>query len=278
MKIKSIIILIYCSCCFLLLKSQEIGICINYSNGEIMKLNGYSYIEAGVGNFLIPNKEDAEFKRMLLNANANPLPIKACNGFIPKELKSVGPNAVHLEILKYMEQAFKRAYETGIDIIVYGSGGSRSVPEGFSHQEAQDQLVELFKKMTPIAEKYKVIVVIEPLNSKECNFINTVKEGAEIVNKVNHPNLQLLVDIYHMMMDDESPDNIVEYGDYIKHVHVAEKEGRAAPGTHNEDLSPYYRALKTINYKGKISIECSWTDFEHQLPIAIKTIKEQLNL
>lgn len=277
MKIKSIIIALLFSFSFLLLKSQEIGICTNYTNGEIMNQNGYSYIEAGVGNFLMPNKEDTVFRAMLLKASESPLPIKVCNGFIPKELKSVGPNAAHNEILEYMETAFTRAKEVGVEIIVYGSGGSRSIPEEFTHQEATVQLIDLFKKMSPIAEKYNVIVVLEPLNTKECNIINSVAEGAELVKQVNHPNFRLLVDIYHMKMEEESPDKIVEYGEYIKHVHVAEKEGRAAPGTNNEDLSPYYRALKAINYKGKISIECSWVDFDKQMPIAIKTIKQQLN-
>jgi sugar phosphate isomerase/epimerase len=254
----------------------KIGICTNYTNGLIMKPSGYSYIEESVGRFLMPKKDEAEFKNMLEDLTDFPLPVKACNGFIPKDLKSVGPESSQVDILEYMETTFRRAEKVGVEIIVFGSGGSRSIPEGFSREEALKQFVTLCMNMAPIAEKYNVVVVLEPLNIKECNFINSVAEGGEIVKKVNHPNFQLLADIYHMKMDGEDPENIVEYGQFIKHIHIAEKEDRAVPGTYNEDFSSYFSALKEINYQGMISIEARWEDMEKQAPLGIKIIKQQL--
>ena len=254
----------------------KIGICTNYSNGLIMEQNGYSYIEESVGRLLMPDKDEVEFKNMLEGLTRSPLPVKACNGFIPRDLKSVGTEPSHAEILKYVETAFRRAEMVGVEIIVFGSGGSRSIPEGFSREEALRQSVSLCKNMAPIAEKHNVVVVLEPLNKKECNFINSVAEGGEIVEKVSHPNFQLLADIYHMKMDDEDPENIVKYGQFIKHIHIAEKKERAVPGTNNEDFGPYFSALKQINYQGMISIEARWEDIERQAPTGIEAIKQQL--
>ena len=87
----------------------------------------------------------------------------------------------------------------------------------------------------------------------------------------------LLADLYHMKMDNEGPESIVKYGKLIKHAHIAEKQDRAVPGTFNEDFRPYFNALKKIRYKGKISIEARWKDFDTQIPVAIETIKTQLN-
>jgi sugar phosphate isomerase/epimerase len=238
---------------------------------------GYSYVEEGVGKFLIPDKSDEEFSAILDDASRYSLPVEACNGFIPSSMKSVGPDAVHVHILQYMETAFKRAQQAGVEIIVFGSGGSRNIPEGFSRSEARRQFIDLCKQMAPIAKKYGVTVVLEPLNSKECNFINSVAEGGEIVKAVNHPNFRLLADIYHMKMDNENPENIVKYGKLIKHVHIAEKQDRAVPGTYNEDFWPYFDALRKIDYKGRISIEAQWKDMQTQAPIAIETIKKQFN-
>ena len=175
----------------------ELGICTNFSNAEVMETLGYTYVEESVGKFLMPNKSEEEFNEMLQMSRNRSLTIKACNNFIPKELKSVGPNAVHDNILTYVETAFRRAQIAGIEIIVFGSGGSRNIPEGFPYDEARDQFIDLCKKMAPIAEKYNVTVVLEPLNTQECNFINSVDEGGEIVKEVNHPNFMLLADIYH---------------------------------------------------------------------------------
>ena len=258
------------------LKNMEIGICTGFANGEQLIDHGYAFVEDGVSRFLIPTKSEAEFDSILNEATNYPLAVKACNSFVPSSMKSVGPEPVHVHILEYMETALRRAQKAGVDIIVFGSGGSRSIPQGFSRETGRNQFIDLCKKMAPIAQKYNVTVVLEPLNTKECNFINSVAEGGEIVKAVDHPYFRLLADIYHMKMDDESPDNIIKYGKLIKHVHVAEKQDRSVPGTHNEDLRPYYNALKKINYKGKISIEARWKDMETQAPIAIRTIKNQL--
>jgi len=181
----------------------------------------------------------------------------------------VGPEAAHPEILEFMETAFRRAQKAGVEYIVFGSGGSRSIPEGFSRDEARRQFIDLCSRMAPIAAKYDVVVVLEPLNTKECNFINSVMEGGEIVEEVNHPNFRLLADIYHMLMEGEGSESIEKFGHLIHHTHIAEKEGRAAPGTHNEDFTAYFKALKDVGYKGKMSIECRWEDLETQAPTAI---------
>lgn len=255
----------------------EIGVCTSVSNADMLATHGYTFIEESVGRFLMPTQSEEEFVEVLQQAENAAIPVKACNSFIPGSLKSVGPDAVHSEILEFMETAFRRAQKAGVEYIVFGSGGSRGIPEGFSRDEARRQFIELCSQMAPIAAKYDVVVVLEPLNTKECNFINSVLEGGEIVAEVNHPNFRLLADIYHMMMDDEGPESIEKYGHLIYHTHIAEKEGRAAPGTYNEDFTAYFEALKSVDYEGKISIECHWKDFETEVPIAIAAMKNQLS-
>jgi len=254
----------------------EIGVCTSVSNADMLATHGYTYIEESVGRFLMPTKSEEEFNEMLRQAQDAAIPVKACNSFIPGSMKSVGPDAVHPEILEYMETAFRRAQKAGVEYIVFGSGGSRGIPDGFSRDEARRQFIGLCSQMAPIAAKYDVVVVLEPLNTKECNFINSVLEGGEIVEEVNHPNFRLLADIYHMLMDGEGPESIEKYGHLIQHTHIAEKEGRAAPGTHNEDFSAYFKALKDVGYEGKMSIECRWEDLATQAPTAIAAMKNQL--
>ena len=255
----------------------EIGVCTSVSNADMLAAHGYTFIEESVGRFLMPTQSDEEFNKMLQQAQNAAIPVKACNSFIPGSLKSVGPDAVHPEILEFMEIAFRRAQIAGVEYIVFGSGGSRAVPEGFSKDNALRQFIDLCSQMAPIAARYNVVVVLEPLNKKECNLINSVLEGGEIVEEVNHPNFRLLADVYHMLMDGEGPESIEKYGHLIEHTHIAEKEGRAAPGTHNEDFTAYFKALKNVGYKGKMSIECRWEDLEAQAASSLETIRNQLS-
>lgn len=254
----------------------ELGVCTGISNAEMLAASGFNYIEESVGGFLMPFNSEEEFLAKLEIAQNNPIPVRACNSFIPGSLKSVGPDAVHDQILEYVETAFRRAQMAGIEHIVFGSGGSRRIPDGFPAEEARQQFIALGKAMGPVAAKYDIVVVLEPLNTREVNFINSVVEGASIVKEIDHPNFQLLADIYHMMMENEGPETILEHGNLIKHVHVAELENRAAPGTNGEDISAYYNALKEVGYQGRISIEGRWEDMASQATKANETIKSQL--
>lgn len=255
---------------------DRIGISTGIANNEILAAAGYSFVEENVKNFLCPLEADSVFEQKLALLKASKLPVEACNSFLPGNLKAVGPAPLHDDILKFAETAFRRAKMAGVKTIVFGSGGARSIPEGFSHDEAKNQFISLCKKLAPVANKYDVIISLEPLNKKECNFINSVAEGGEIVEAVNHKNFRLLADLYHMLMDNESPANITKYGHLLFHTHLAEKNGRTAPGVNNEDFTPFFKALKEVNYKGRMTIECSWKNLEEQAPNALKVMRGQI--
>lgn len=243
---------------------MQIGICTSIENGAIAAKAGFEYLELNVQGFLVPEAPDETFAPNLKVAQTAPLPVIASNAFLPGTLKSTGPDIDLDRLARYAETAFARAKQSGMRYIVYGSGGARQIPEGFSRDEAARQFVTGLRRIAPLAEKHGVSIVIEPLNSKECNFINSLAEGAAMAEAADHPNIQLLADIFHMLVDGEAPDEIVKHGRWIRHVHVAEKEGRLAPGIGGEDFSPYLRALKAIDYRGGISFESGWKDFPTQ--------------
>lgn len=254
---------------------SEIGVCTSFKNAKWLEPLGYSYIEESVGNFLVPLESEETFNNILKNVKNAALPVYACNSFIPGSIKCVGQEAVSSEVLNYMETVFSRAERAGVKYIVFGSGGSRFIPDGFSRMVARDQFISLCSSMAILAANYNVVVVLEPLNKSETNFINSVAEGAEIVEEVDHPNFRLLADIYHMLIENESAEVILEKGHLIKHVHIAEEKDRAAPGTNQENFKPYFNALRKIGYTGNLSVECKWTDMENQASVALETIKNQ---
>jgi len=253
-----------------------LGVCTSIDNNNYLKSLGYSYIEEGVGRYLKPAEDDKMFQEQYIKYTASQLPILACNSFIPGNLKSVGEETNHEEILKYAEIAFRRARMSNIDFIVFGSGGSRRIPDDWDETRASAQFITLLKRMAPVAQKYNVIIVLEPLNKGEVNFINSLAEGAKIVKAVKHPNFRLLADIYHMMREDETAGEIIKYGKLIRHCHIAEKEIRSAPGIKGDDFRPYLAALKKIGYQGGLSMECRWGDFNNEAALAIDYLKKQI--
>jgi sugar phosphate isomerase/epimerase len=251
-------------------------VCTSIGNAAAVKSAGGDYVEETVQVFLVPDRPDSEFRDKARAAAGSPLPVLACNSFLPAALKSVGPDARHDEIAAYAGTAFRRAREIGITTVVFGSSGSRSIPEGFDRAEARRQFVALLRRLGPVAAAHGVVVAVEPLNRDECNFINSVAEGAAVVREAGHPNIRLLADFYHMLRENERPDALVDAGPLLRHVHIAEKDRRTPPGIAGNDFRPYLRALRRAGYAGDISIECRWDDLAAQIPGALKALKEQL--
>jgi len=175
-------------------------------------------------------------------------------------------------IAEYLHTAMKRVQLLGGRVAVFGSGKSRNCPEGMTYGEAFRRLVEVTRLTGEIAQQYGVVIVIEPLNRTETNMINSMAEGAALVAMVNHPNVQLLCDSFHVAKENEPFTDVVRLGG-VSHVHVATKEGRRYPLEKDADLTALYEALKATNYDGMISIEGKTDDMAQDAPVSIALLK-----
>jgi len=256
--------------------SPRLGVCASIGQAAVIRGAGCEYVEESVQGFLVPDRPEREFRDKAAALAGAGLPVIACNSFLPGALKSVGPEARHDLIIAYAGTAFRRAREAGVGIVVFGSGGSRSIPDGFDRALARGQFIGLLQALGPLAREHGVTVVVEPLHAGECNFINTVAQGAAIVQEVGHPNVRLLADIYHMLRESEGPEALVEAGPLLKHCHIAEKDRRTPPGTAGDDFGPYLRALERAGYAGAISLECRFDDLARELPRAVRALKGQI--
>jgi sugar phosphate isomerase/epimerase len=234
------------------------------------------FIEGHVVNFLKPEAADSEFAPHAAALRACGFPMPAANVLLPPVLKVSGPDIDYARLDRYAHTVFRRAKEIGMTLIVFGSAGARMVPEGFSQAKAFEQYVDVLRQFGPLAEEAGVTIVVEPLNRGECNLVNTILEGAEAVRRANTRGVQLLVDLFHMLRNGESPDDILKVGPLIRHAHLAENKDRAAPGTNGEDFRPFLRALRRINYNGRLALEPIWTDLPRQLGPALAETRRQL--
>jgi len=234
------------------------------------------FIEGHVVNFLAPEAPDSDFAPRAGALRACGFPMPAANVLLPAALKCSGPDIDYARLDRYAATVFRRAKEVGMTLIVFGSAGARMVPEGFSPTKAFEQYVDILRQFGPLAEENGVTLVVEPLNRGECNLVNTILEGAEAVRRANSPAVKLLIDIFHMLRNGESPDDIVKVGPLIRHAHLAENKDRAAPGTHGDNFRPFLRALHRTGYNDRIALEPIWTDLPNQLPGALRALRQQL--
>ncbi|MBS4196566.1 sugar phosphate isomerase/epimerase family protein [Lederbergia citri] len=251
---------------------MKFGCCLGIDQAKMVHDAGFDFIECTVVS-LMPEKSDREFAEIIKKFQDSPLPVEACNVFLPGDMKIVGEAVDHNRIKHYVEIALQRVHQIGAEIIVFGSGSARSIPEGFSSERAEEQILQFLSLAADHAELLGITIVIEPLNKKESNILNSVIEAEEFAKKVNRPSIKILADFYHMDKEKESLENIVEAKEYIKHIHVADT-GRLAPGTGHYPYNRFAESLKQANYSGRISIECQWNDIRNELLHSREFIKE----
>lgn len=251
---------------------MKYGVCGGPEIALAAKAAGYDYFEWSVGGLLHPREDESIFEAALAEVKATGFPCPAVNVFIPGDLKITGENVDFGALEYYVSTAFRRAERTGVEVIVFGSGGARKIPEGFDRERGWAQLVQFGRMLAPLAGEHGVTVVVEPLNLTETNVINSVSEGAKLVREVNHPNLRLLVDGYHWAKDHETADGILANGELLKHTHVATVDGRRPP-REGDDCVVFFDLLRQVGYDGRVSIEGNIADPQNELPAALKVMK-----
>jgi len=231
-----------------------IGVCSRDAAGAAKC--GFDYIEPGAADIAAMSEDD--FRAFADKVLATPIRCDAFNSAIRRpDLKVVG-NAVSLPALEeYLQSCLTRCHRLGASVVVWGSAGSRNVPEDFPRQRAWDQIAGFLHMAGDISRKHDIIFAIEPLRRKESNILNTGAESLEMVRKVNHPNIKMIIDYYHMREENEDPRIVETAKREIVHLHFANPHGRLWPHDLNEDdhYASFFEYLKKTGFSGGISVE-----------------------
>ena len=250
-----------------------VGYCVGLKGLETAKAAGFDYVELGVSE--IAALSDADFDAALERVKQVGIPTPNANLFLPGTIRLTGPQPTDPEQqMAYVRKAFARLNRLGVKIVCFGSGGARRVPDGFPKEEAFQQLVAFGKRIAPEARANGITVVIEPLRRQETNIINTTAEGFELVKAVGDPSFELLVDFYHLASEKEDPAIILQVRDHLRHLHMANPQGRVFPLKWDEfDYAPFFANLRQIGYAGRISVEASSPDIPTEGPVSIALLR-----
>lgn len=231
---------------------MKFGICTSLENAAAARSAGWDYLEVTITATFQGHLPDEQFAGVPQTA----LPLLSGCVLLPGTMKILGPAVDEPAIKTYLSRTMKRAAAAGTKTLVFGSGAARNVPDGFDRAKARQQIIQFATWAADAAQAHGVMMVVEALNKGECNIINSLIESMDIVNAAKHPNLQCLFDSYHFWLENEPLSNLTAACPALRHVHVADKEGRVPPGESGlADYKPAFRILKEAGYSGNISVE-----------------------
>ena len=258
---------------------MKLGLCTSPENTALAAELGFDYVECGLSALAAMPEED--YQKLLSQKPSFAVPVTHCNGFLPGTVKTTGPDVCEQQQRDYLQLAFSRASALGVHTVVYGSGASRGVPEGWSHTEAWKQILSFLKLAAEYAEKYGITIAIEPLRRKECNIVNFVSEATLLAAAVNHPCVGALGDTFHMRSSFEPYQALIFAGQSLRHVHIShtlpDLSKRIFPAEGDgEDYQELFDTLRAMDYQGGVSIEAGCSDLKTDGEKAIACLKKHM--
>jgi hydroxypyruvate isomerase len=162
----------------------------------------------------------------------------------------------HEELIKSYTEVIPQAAAAGFNQIICFSGNRN----GLDDEQGIKNCAVGLKKLMPVAEKYKVTMVMELLNSKvnhkdyQCDH---TPWGAALVDRIGSDRFKLLYDIYHMqIMEGDVIATIKQYQKYISHYHTGGVPGRnEIDETQELNYPAIVKAIYETGYKGFVAQE-----------------------
>ncbi|MCL2445670.1 MAG: sugar phosphate isomerase/epimerase [Oscillospiraceae bacterium] len=254
---------------------MKIGICCGANRAELAKAAGCDYIEMHFTN--IARLDDEAFDETLTELARVGMPCEAMNCILPADFALASPELDMVALSEFLEQGFARAKRLGAQVVVFGAGRARRLPEGITKETGWEILAPICRLAGDIAQKHGVVIAIEPLQTRECNVVNTLRDGLALMHLTGHAHVRLLADVFHMTQNGEDMQDIILAGENLRHCHIASPQGRLYPMPSDDyDYTPFFAALREIAYTGRLTIEADGPpsgDDAADLPVAVAMLR-----
>ncbi|HHE42014.1 MAG TPA: hydroxypyruvate isomerase [Dehalococcoidia bacterium] len=106
--------------------------------------------------------------------------------------------------------------------------------------------------------KKGIRLVVEAINSEDMPgfYLNTTRQAVDLLREVDHPNVLIQYDIYHMqIMEGNLIRTIRQNIERIGHMQLADVPGRHEPGTGEINFPNLFKAIDDAGYSGWIGCE-----------------------
>jgi sugar phosphate isomerase/epimerase len=125
-----------------------------------------------------------------------------------------------------------------------------------------DWAVEHVRDLAGYAQNLGLELAIE-LEPFQMSIVNTIARMHQLLADVDHPAAKANVDISHVALTGDPPQDIAKLAGRIAHVHLSDcdgkKHGDLPPGRGVVNFPPYLQALADAGFEGSVSIELEYS-------------------
>lgn len=224
---------------------------------EDIKNSGYDFAELDLPE--ITELSDEKFEKLRLLVEGEKYPVLTGARLFPIAVPYFFTDQYDKKKMQeYLEKCCMRAEKLGITKIILGNGKARWLPEEKSQKE-EERFIQVIRTIAEIAGNYHLELIIEPLGPRYSNYINTIEEAVEFIEKTGCKNVYTMADLRHMIASGESFQNIVKYRKKIHHIHIdypLSYPNRDYPSVRDDyDYSQFLNAIHDASYNDTLTVE-----------------------
>jgi sugar phosphate isomerase/epimerase len=162
---------------------------------------------------------------------------------------------IRKETARYFVELVGLCADLGGNVIVIGSPKQRNLLPGVKREQAMGYAADVFTPCLEPAAKRDVTLAIEPLSTRETDFLTCASDAVELIERIDHPNFRLQLDVKAMSYEYKPfPQIIRESAKHLAHFHVNDPN-LLGPGMGEIVYEPIIAALREAGYDGWLSVE-----------------------
>jgi hydroxypyruvate isomerase len=131
---------------------------------------------------------------------------------------------------------------------------------GMSQEEMHENIIVGLKKAAPVAEKHRVMLILEPMNIRvdhKGHCLYGSPKAVRICREVGSKYVKINWDLYHMHISEgDLCGHLKEGFDQLGYAQLADHPGRNEPGTGEIHYPRVLRQLRDLGYRGYVGLEC----------------------
>lgn len=219
--------------------------------------NGFDVVEIFIPTLL--NRPKLEYQELKKVADECGVQMTYSTGLAKEHDLSSKDEPIRRQAIEYVKNVLDIISSMGgkaFGGVNYAAWAGKLEPNEFDRKAYVDNSIKSMKELAKTAEDLGITYLFEVVNRFETPIMNTAAEGIAFIEEIGSPNCKLLLDTFHMNIEEVSFKNaIVAAGNKLAYMHVGECN-RSLPGKEGRlDWNELYHALKSVQFDGIITIE-----------------------
>ncbi len=230
---------------------------VDFSQVPAASAAGFRYLQIPVD--IIMNLTEDDFSRQQEILHQHNIVPEVCSSPLPDDVQVTEMGFNIYVWTEYLKKALKRLTKLGCKKLAWSNGRTRILPLEGDVGGAKEQVLQFLYLLCDVADEHGITVLVEPLSPMRTNFLNTLDEMQEFLNRVGKSNLFSMISMRDLSEIGLTIEGLSSYSDLIKHIQLEnpfEQKGRRVSPMPDDgvDYHPFLDQLKQINYDGMICL------------------------